>query len=47
MLMLVEIDLPANRLDVGLLGAAAVLPHPQNLDDAVVEAGRSFVEEQA
>jgi len=36
----VELDVPANPVEVGLFRAAAVMPHPQNLNDAVVETGR-------
>jgi hypothetical protein len=37
----VELDVPANPVDVGLLRAAAVVPDAQNLDYAVVTAGSS------
>jgi hypothetical protein len=34
-------------VDVGIIRAAAVVAKPQNLDDAVIETGRSLVGKQA
>jgi hypothetical protein len=47
MLVLVELEVPANPMQAGLLRAAAVVANPQNLDDAVVEPWQRLIGEQA
>jgi hypothetical protein len=47
MLVFVELDVPANPVEIGLFRAEAVVTNPQNFDDAVVETRYRLVGEQA
>jgi hypothetical protein len=44
---IVKLDVPANPVDIGIPGTAAVVPDAENFDHAVVEPGRWLVGNQA
>src|SRR5271165_6016528 len=45
--VLVELDVPANPVDISLFRAPAVVPHTQDFDHPVVQSGRRAIRKEA